>query len=552
MSRSNNTGQQGGRVPQQGAHPQAGHPQAGHPHQPAQQPAQQLAPQWQHPADPGQPAQQGHPQQQQAYYFPQGQQAAQPQPGYDRYPAPPAQPSLSAYAPAAPAQNAAQNPAPWTAAADPRTPDPRDYNFSNYGTGQPAAPQPYLPAQQPQDRAYQLDPYQGQHPGQHQGQHQGQLAAHAPSAYGQGGYAHDGAQHPQVQSPQGYPVAQYGHPNPDHHGQDGLVAHAEGQDNFDDGEYEEEEEPKRGKRTLMVVACLIGAIGVGGGLAYGYKTFGGSGGGKPPVIRADSQPAKSKPANAGGKEFPHADKKITEKLSEPVSQVASATSDNSAIGGPRPVQTISISPPGAPQPGAPSGPPPVGRPTVSVPGVTLDNMMAPPPRALPPVVAVQPNVQNVPPVAAPVARPQPKQQVAAVQPAQPDDQTALPVAKKAVPPRAAAKDDAYKPATGQQGGVATASSGPSAARTGGNGFVAVLSSQKSRMDALKVYADLQQKYGEVLSNKPADVQERDLGETKGGVWYRAVVGPPGSREAANTLCSQLKTAGFTGCWVTGY
>jgi hypothetical protein len=91
-----------------------------------------------------------------------------------------------------------------------------------------------------------------------------------------------------------------------------------------------------------------------------------------------------------------------------------------------------------------------------------------------------------------------------------------------------------------------------AAPTGGNGFVAVLSSQKSRMDALKVYADLQQKYGEVLQNKPADVQEANLGETKGGVWYRAVVGPPGSREAASNLCAQLKTAGFTGCWVTAY
>ena len=37
-----------------------------------------------------------------------------------------------------------------------------------------------------------------------------------------------------------------------------------------------------------------------------------------------------------------------------------------------------------------------------------------------------------------------------------------------------------------------------------------------------------------------------------GVWYRAVVGPPGSREAASSVCSQLKTAGHAGCWVAAY
>jgi hypothetical protein len=86
--------------------------------------------------------------------------------------------------------------------------------------------------------------------------------------------------------------------------------------------------------------------------------------------------------------------------------------------------------------------------------------------------------------------------------------------------------------------------------SGGNGFVAVLASQKSRMDALKVFADLQQRYGDVLSNKPADVREVNLGER--GVFYRAVVGPPGSREAAAQVCTQLRAAGFSGCWVTAH
>jgi cell division protein FtsN len=54
----------------------------------------------------------------------------------------------------------------------------------------------------------------------------------------------------------------------------------------------------------------------------------------------------------------------------------------------------------------------------------------------------------------------------------------------------------------------------------------------------------------VLAAKTPDVQEANLGEK--GVWYRAVVGPPASREAASGICSQLKTAGYSGCWVTAY
>jgi SPOR domain len=80
-----------------------------------------------------------------------------------------------------------------------------------------------------------------------------------------------------------------------------------------------------------------------------------------------------------------------------------------------------------------------------------------------------------------------------------------------------------------------------------NGFVAVLSSQKSRMDALKAFTDLQQTYHDVLASKTPDVQEANLGEK--GVWYRAVVGPPGSLDAAAALCTQLKAVGYQGCWV---
>ena len=70
------------------------------------------------------------------------------------------------------------------------------------------------------------------------------------------------------------------------------------------------------------------------------------------------------------------------------------------------------------------------------------------------------------------------------------------------------------------------------------------------MDALKSFADIQQKHSSVLQGRTPDVREANLGEK--GIWYRVVVGPPGSREAANSVCSQLKAQGYTGCWIMTY
>jgi hypothetical protein len=67
--------------------------------------------------------------------------------------------------------------------------------------------------------------------------------------------------------------------------------------------------------------------------------------------------------------------------------------------------------------------------------------------------------------------------------------------------------------------------------------------------AAKYLRRLQQKYPEVLADKTPDVWEMNLGDL--GLWYRAGIGPPGSREAA-TGVSQLKTAGHAGCRVAAY
>lgn len=84
------------------------------------------------------------------------------------------------------------------------------------------------------------------------------------------------------------------------------------------------------------------------------------------------------------------------------------------------------------------------------------------------------------------------------------------------------------------------------------GYVAVLSTKRSRIDALTSFAELQEKYTSVLSNSVPHVRRADLTSRGLGVMYRAVIGPLGSREAAGQVCIRLRNAGYAGCWVAPY
>jgi hypothetical protein len=207
----------------------------------------------------------------------------------------------------------------------------------------------------------------------------------------------------------------------------------------------------------------------------------------------------------------------------------------------------------APPPAEPRLPPP----TVAVPGMTIVDGFGgrgpatlPPPRPVEPVRAAQQVVAPQPATPAPtpqiVARAAPAAQVEPT-PAPPVPKAAAPAAVSAPAPSAAAPV-AKKPAVKETTTAAVAAPAPKAT----TGYVAVLSSQRTRMDALKTFADLQQKYTSVLQNKIPDVQEADLSARGLGTMYRVVVGPPSSREAAANICGQLKSAGFQGCWITAY
>ncbi len=390
----------------------------------------------------------------------------------------------------------------------------------------------YMPAQTAEPAGY------GASDDHHQGGHYDQQQWQDPHAYGNQPFDHQA---------DGY-YAQHGEALP-------VAEQPEG-DDHDDGEYEVEE-PRRGRRGLLVVGALVGAIIVGGGMAYGYKMIVGPGSsGTPPVIKADNRPTKTAPADPGGKQFAHTDSKLMGRLEADGSGGAAQNAETDE-NGVRKVSTVivgrdgSIGPPSEPR---------LPQPTVSVPGMTIVDGFGgrtppslPPPRPIEPIrpapQAVVPPAVAQPPTPAIISRavaeenqraPSPEIQaaqsrVAAVAPAAPP--TPQPPVK-----RAAVREEAPAPVR----------SAPITRSGASSGYVAVLSSQRSRMDALKTFADLQQKYTDVLQNKIPDVQEADLSARGLGMMYRVVVGPPGSREAANSVCGQLRNAGFQGCWVTAY
>jgi len=364
----------------------------------------------------------------------------------------------------------------------------------------------------------------------------------------QSGYGHDAA---------------YGYDDPYRpNAADPYAGSREGAQAYDaDGGYYEDEYAdaadsgaRRGPRAAIVVGALLGAIALGGGLAYGYKamTNGGRDGGKLPILRADSAPAKAQPTEPGGKQMAHTDKKFLNRLTEaedrsparpvPVS-ILPPTPDRDAADGPRRVPTLVVNRDGsiAPPASSPSSPSQAGS---GVPGLLIDGLTSrtPPPareealpspqaRALSVDAPAPPRrVASVPPVTA-------VEPSAAALPAPPAETEA----RRPVPTRQAAR-------TPTPAAAAPAVSAPGAVPS--SGYVAVLVSRQSNMDALKSLADIQQKYPGVLQGRAADVREANLGEK--GVWYRVVVGPPASRQTANTVCGELKAKGYGGCWVAGY
>jgi sporulation related protein len=350
---------------------------------------------------------------------------------------------------------------------------------------------------------------------------------------------------PPQPDPQGYELAYQTYtpadPGPfqSHHQQQGY-----GEPELEYGDdYYEDEEPRRGKRWILITVALVGAIGVGGVLAYGYRSFIAPHSGRVPVVKADPN-LKAKPDFRSGKEFTGAERRPPVRMGEEQPPQSGpepgASSDEPPAEnlGPRVVKSIPIVPGGA---AAAPDPAPA-----QVPGITLYRPPQLPggqaqqaPTAAPPPAQAQAPARAVPP--APAAAPPSRVAIGSrPQPAAEADEEA-PAASPPVKRSAALQTAAVSPR-------------PPAAKPAGSGlgYVAVLFTEKTSMDALKKFADMQQKYTDVLVDKTPDVQEADLSDRGLGTGYRLVVGPPGSRNAASGVCAQLKSAGYSGCWVKEY
>ncbi len=434
-------------------------------------------------------------------------------------------------------------------------------------------------------------PAPAQWPGQQQDGRGFDLGSYLPHQQPElGGYRGDAGQHAPQQQDWSHQAGYHG--EAEHGHADMGFAQAAGgelEQGYADEEAQEYDiEPApRGRRPLMMVAALAGAIVVGSGMAYSYKTFfSGSSNGAPPIIKSANEPAKIKPVDGGGKQFAHTDSKIMGRLGDGSGAAAGASvaADPAGAGevdasGTRKVSTLVVGRDGSIQ--APAAAPvetEMADNSVTVPGMTVVDGLGP--TRAPAAAAAMAAVTPAAPVAAKAAPAAAKAAAAAQQklvvappaaPAkpitiakatsaatgaavaaatgsiEPEVEAPAPVAKAVKKVAAAKPAAAPAPAAPVSNSVATTGSGS-------NGFVAVLASvprsDSSRIDALKRFADMQQKYGSVLGGKTPDVAEANLGAK--GAYHRLVVGPPGSREQAGAVCSQLKTQGYGDCWVTSY
>ena len=128
---------------------------------------------------------------------------------------------------------------------------------------------------------------------------------------------------------------------------------------------------------MFIVAALVGAVGVGGALAYTYKSFVAPNGGRVPLVKADPN-VKVRPETVA---LLANDKRMQGRLGEDAGQQNTpphrnagdrAGSDES--GGPRRVRTIPITPGGGPPPGIQMTPPAQAAAPPSIPGIMLENM----------------------------------------------------------------------------------------------------------------------------------------------------------------------------------
>jgi hypothetical protein len=329
----------------------------------------------------------------------------------------------------------------------------------------------------------------------------------------------------------------------------------------DDVEDYDNETPAKPRRSgLVVVLAMLGLVMIGAGGAFAYRAmFGGAilAPSLPPVIKANDAPNKIVPnrsdaqasasnqaATSGAPEKlvsreeqpvaiqpPNAPPRVVSTIPVPPAPGAAPASPPAAIA-PAPLAVPPrVAGPAQPSPAATAGAPePKKIHTVTIRADQMGNPNAAAPAPAAPAPAVRPKATEAPAVRQGPAPP-PKAGGNAPLAIVPVAQGAAPAAEP--PPRShVARTEAPS---------APAAAAPAAAAPAAGGYAVQVTSQRSEAEAQTEFKSLQAKFPSQLGNRQPIIHRADLGEK--GTFYRALVGPFASSEAAATLCSNLKAAG---------
>jgi SPOR domain len=358
-----------------------------------------------------------------------------------------------------------------------------------------------------------------------------------------------------------------------------------GDDEFeadDEEEYAEEPAP-RSRRGMYVLVALAAAVIIGGGLGYGYKLSMGNGkSGAPRVVQTDKTPVKTVPVDAGGQSFAAGKKSILDRPGETADGGASTvvssqeqlatTTEGNATSTVRKVQTVPVKPG---QPIEADVAPLAAADDLGVPGITLGEPDAAPVKPKVPdaaqlkkakaavaqkateaVAATEAAVGDVAADAQQVAAEAVDQPVKLVPVKTPAVAAAVKKVMKAAVAEPAADPAAEPVVEAMNAPPPKAKAAPAApaatakpASTGG-GYILQVFSGKTQAESLGYFADMKQKFGDLLGDGQPDIQEVDLGAQ--GKKYRLRIGPPGSGTAVKNLCTKLKASGLKDCIVAAY
>ncbi|MEM7566694.1 MAG: SPOR domain-containing protein [Pseudomonadota bacterium] len=321
----------------------------------------------------------------------------------------------------------------------------------------------------------------------------------------------------------------------------------------------------RSGRALPIAASLLVAAGVGVAGFYGYGALNTVENGEAPVILAEAAPVKRTVEGPTGREIPHQNKLVYDRVTgeEPEVEIATllpqpeevrALPESNGRIEPRKVRTVTVRPDGTI---IRDGAIPITQP-VSAPAeqpITSQQVA----RAVPVRVITAPTGEArevsqaeenalanfssntaptlTDPIAA-IAQPvetEPAIEVATETPA-PVVLAALPIAK----PAGLSAPAPVEPAPVVQQVAAVAAAPVEAAPAAATGWMVQLTSQRSEAQAQSAFDGLKGRFSSVLGSAQPSIARADLGDR--GVFYRVRVAAS-SRSAANELCGSLKAQG---------